>query len=96
MKGRVILIGLVAGRSATLNLGAILSKRIILRGTVMRARSAAEKASATEVFARDVIPLLSSRAVRPVIERVFTLDEIREAHALLESNATFGKVVLRT
>jgi NADPH2:quinone reductase len=96
MKGRIVLIGLVAGRSATLNLGTLLSKRLVLRGTTMRARPAAEKASATEAFARDVIPFIERGVVRPVIDRVLPLDEIRAAHEALESNTTFGKVVLRT
>lgn len=94
-QGRIILIGLMAGRSATVNLGAVLSKRVTIRGTVLRTRPAAEKAAATEAFARDVVPLLATRAVRPVIDRVFPLDQIREAHELLESNRTFGKIVLR-
>lgn len=93
--GRIILIGLLAGRSATLNLGTILSRRLTIRGTVLRTRAAREKAAATEAFARDVLPLLERADVRPVIDRVFTLEQIREAHALLESNDTFGKVVLK-
>jgi NADPH:quinone reductase len=93
--GRVILIGLLAGRSANLNLGTILSRRLMIRGTMMRGRSAREKAAATEAFARDVLPLLERGSVRPVIDTVLPLDQIRDAHALMESNATFGKVVLR-
>jgi len=91
---RVILIGLLAGRSATLNLGAILNKRVMVRGTVLRARPPAEKAAATQAFERDVIPLLERGAVKPVIDRVFPLDHIREAHARMESNASFGKIVV--
>lgn len=94
--GRIILIGLLAGRSATLNLGTILTRRLMIRGTVLRSRPAREKAAATDAFIRDVLPLLQRGDVRPVIERVFALDQIREAHTLLESNETFGKVVLRT
>jgi putative PIG3 family NAD(P)H quinone oxidoreductase len=93
--GRIILIGLLAGRSANLNLGTILSRRLMIRGTVMRARFAGEKAAATEAFARDVLPLLERGTVRPVIDTVVPLDAIRDAHALMESNATFGKVVLK-
>lgn len=93
--GRIILIGLLAGRSATLNLGMILYKRITIRGTVLRTRPAREKALATDAFGRDVLPLLERGIVRPVIDRVFTLEEIREAHAHLEGNEAFGKVVIR-
>ena len=94
--GRIILIGLMAGRSATLNLGVVLNRRLMIRGTVMRARSAREKAAATEGFVRDVLPLLERGDVKPVIDRVLPLERIRDAHALMESNKTFGKVVLKS
>jgi putative PIG3 family NAD(P)H quinone oxidoreductase len=92
--GRIILIGLLAGRSANLNLGTILTRRIAIRGTVLRTRTAREKAAATEAFARDVLPLLERGEVRPVVDHVLPLEKIRDAHALMEGNATFGKIVL--
>lgn len=94
--GRIILIGLLAGRSATLDLGAVLNRRVTIRGTMLRNRPPHEKADATAAFARDVLPLLHRGHVRPVIHRVFPLEQIAEAHALLESNETFGKVVIVT
>lgn len=92
--GRIILIGLLAGRTANVNLGTVLSHRVTIRGTVMRARNAREKAAATQAFVEDVLPLLERGEVRPVIERAMTLDQIQEGHSLLESNETFGKIVL--
>lgn len=92
--GRIILIGLLAGRSATLNLGSVLNRRVTIRGTVLRSRSDMEKAEVTAAFVRDVVPLLESGAIRPTVDRVFPLTDIAEAHALLESNKSFGKVVL--
>jgi NADPH:quinone reductase len=94
LKGRIILIGTMAGRDASLPLGVILGKRLTLRGTVLRARPLEEKIVATRAFAAQVVPLLARGVVRPVIDRVFPLDEIAAAHRHLESNATFGKVVL--
>jgi NADPH2:quinone reductase len=94
-RGRIMLIGTVAGRAATVPVGMILTKRLLLRGTVLRARSIEEKRAATAAFARDVLPLLESGAVRPTVDRVYELDEIRRAHERLASNETFGKVVLR-
>ena len=93
--GRVILVGLLAGRTASVNLGTVLTRRITIRGTVMRARSPREKEMATQAFVRDVLPLLEQGTVRPVVDRVFALEQIRDAHALMETNATFGKIVLR-
>ena len=93
-KGRIILIGTMGGRDTSLPLGVILGKRLTLRGTVLRARPLEEKIIATRAFAAQVVPLLASGAVRPVVDRVFPLDQIGDAHRYLESNATFGKVVI--
>jgi len=93
---RIILIGLVAGRSANLALGTILNKRLTVRGTVMRARSATEKAAVTEAFVRDVLPLLADGRVRPVVDQVYPLERIADAHRRLESNQSFGKIVIRS
>jgi len=93
-KGRIILIGTMGGRDVSLPLGVLLGKRLTLRGTVLRARPLEEKIIATRAFAAQVVPLLASGAVRPVVDRVFPLDQIGDAHRYLESNATFGKVVI--
>jgi NADPH2:quinone reductase len=94
LKARIILIGTMGGRDASLPLGVVLGKRLTLRGTVLRARSLEEKILATRAFAAQVVPLLAREVVRPVVDRVFPLDQIADAHRYLESNATFGKVVL--
>jgi NADPH2:quinone reductase len=93
-RGRIMLIGTVAGRSAAIPLGVVLGKRLTLRGTVLRARAVEEKRAVTAAFARDVVPLLASGSIRSTIDRVFPLAEIRAAHERLASNETFGKVVL--
>jgi putative PIG3 family NAD(P)H quinone oxidoreductase len=94
-RGRIMMVGTVAGRTASISCGMILGKRLTLRGTVMRARSLEEKRAATEGFRRDVVPRLESGELVPTIDKVYDLSEIREAHERLASNATFGKVVLR-
>src|SRR5204863_8200292 len=90
-KGRIILIGTMAGRDASLPIGVILGKRLTLRGTVLRARPLEEKISATRAFAAQVVPLLSRGIVKPVVDRVSSLDQIADAHRHVQSNATFGK-----
>ena len=87
-------VGLVAGRSATLDLGLLLSKRLSLRGTVLRSRSLAEKVDAARAFARDVLPLLESGRVRPIVDEVLPAWEAKRAHRRLETNETYGKLVL--
>jgi putative PIG3 family NAD(P)H quinone oxidoreductase len=94
LKGRLMLVGTVAGGSAELSLAPILSKRLTLRGTALRSRSVEEKIAATASFTADVLPLLASGALRPTIDSRFPLEQIRQAHQRLESNQTFGKVVL--
>jgi putative PIG3 family NAD(P)H quinone oxidoreductase len=94
LKGRLMLIGTVAGPRATIEVGRILGKRLTIRGTVLRARSLPEKAAVAEAFARDVVPLLEEGTVKPVIDSVFSLEQIGDAHRRMESNASFGKVVI--
>jgi NADPH:quinone reductase-like Zn-dependent oxidoreductase len=93
--GRVMLIGTVAGAEATIPLGAVLRKRLTIRGTVLRSRTLEERAHDARAFAERVIPLLEAGIVKPVIDRVFALDDIAEAHRTVESNATVGKIVIR-
>jgi len=63
-------------------------------GTSLRTRSAEEKATATHLFAQQVVPLLASGAVRPVIDKIFEMKDVRAAHERIESNESFGKIVL--
>ncbi|HEU4629515.1 MAG TPA: NAD(P)H-quinone oxidoreductase [Gemmatimonadaceae bacterium] len=93
-KGRLLLVGLVAGRSAEIDLGAILRKRLSVQGTVLRGRSLAEKIAVTRAFTTHVVPMLADGRVRPVVDTVFPIDDVRAAHERLEANTTFGKVVL--
>jgi NADPH2:quinone reductase len=93
-RGRMMLVGTTSGSKAMIDFGVVMSKRLTIRGTVLRARSAEEKARATRLFAKQVVPLLADRVVSPVVDRVYKLEQIREAHQRLESNESFGKVVL--
>ncbi|HST78078.1 MAG TPA: NAD(P)H-quinone oxidoreductase [Verrucomicrobiae bacterium] len=93
-KGRMILVGTVAGGSYELESRYVMSKRLQIRGTVLRARSLEEKIRVTQAFASEVVPLLARGVLRPVIDSRFRLDEIADAHRRLESNETIGKVVI--
>ncbi|MBA2605966.1 MAG: NAD(P)H-quinone oxidoreductase [Acidobacteria bacterium] len=92
--GRLILVGLTSGTTAEFNLGMALAKRARIFGTVLRSRAAPEKAEATAKFVRDVLPLIEKGTVVPNLDRVFRIEDVREAHDYLESNKSFGKVVL--
>ena len=93
-RGRMILVGTLAGASAPLDFRAVMSKRLTLVGTVLRARSNEEKARAVRRFAAEVVPLLARGLLRPVLDSTHALDDAPAAYERLESNATFGKVVL--
>jgi NADPH:quinone reductase len=93
--GRMILVGTVAGASGELDYGLVMRKRLMLIGTVLRSRSIEQKAYATLQFASHVIPLLKSGVVKPIIDAVYPIEEIVEAHKHLESNRNFGKIVIK-
>jgi putative PIG3 family NAD(P)H quinone oxidoreductase len=92
--GRLICVGVTAGADAHIDLGVILHKRLRVFGTMLRGRSAAEKAAAVRRFADHVLPLVRCGMLKPVIDSTFKADEIVAAHRRLEGNETFGKVVL--
>jgi putative PIG3 family NAD(P)H quinone oxidoreductase len=94
-RGRLMLIGLIAGREATVPLGRIWSSRLTIIGTFLRNRPLEEKILATRAFESEVVPMFERGLLRPVIDREYSLAEVRDAHARLESNETVGKIVLR-
>jgi len=94
-RGRLIVVGTVAGAKAELDLGLLLRKRLRLVGTVLRSRPLEEKIALAREFSDSVLPLFASGRIQPVIDRVYGFDEVRRAHAQMEGNETFGKVVLR-
>ena len=94
-KGRLILVGTVAGAKAELNLAPVMAKRLTIRGTVMRARPLEEKIAAARSFAAEVVPLLERGALRPTVDRVFPLAQAAAAHAYMEAGSNFGKIVLQ-
>jgi NADPH2:quinone reductase len=94
-RGRIVVVGLTAGATAQFNMGLLLRKRLTMVGTVLRARPLEEKIALARDFATHAIPLFEAGLLKPVIDRVMPFAEIRAAHELMESNGTFGKIVLR-
>jgi putative PIG3 family NAD(P)H quinone oxidoreductase len=94
LRGRLICVGTMAGAESEIDLGLLLRKRVTVIGTTLRGRSIEEKGEATRLFASSVLPLVSRGAIRPVIDRVYSVDEVRDAHERMESNVSFGKIVL--
>ncbi len=93
-KGRMMLVGTVAGGRYELDARYMLSKRLQIRGTVLRARSLEEKIRVTQAFAREVVPLFATGVLRPTIDSKFPLAQISHAHERLEANKNVGKVII--
>lgn len=93
-KGRIVVVGLTAGAIAPMNMGVLLRKRATMVGTVLRARPLEEKIALAREFSDRMIPFFEAGRLKPIVDRVFSFDEIRAAHQLMESNANFGKIVL--
>lgn len=95
-QGRYIVLGTMTGRiGPPIDLGAMLSRRLQLIGTAMRSRSGVERAALVERFAVQMMPMFASGQLVPVIDSVFEVADAEAAYRRLESNATFGKVVLQ-
>lgn len=93
-RGRIVVVGLMAGARAEVDLATMLRKRLTLKGTVLRARPLEEKIAAARVLEDNLAPLFEEGKLRPVVDRVFSLSHVRQAHELVANNETFGKVVL--
>ncbi len=93
--GRIVLVGLMAGTKADVDLGLVLRKRVRIFGTVLRARPIEEKIAAMRAFETQVVPLLARGTVKPIIDCVMPLADVARAHARMTRNEGFGKIVLR-
>ncbi len=92
--GRIVLVGLLAGAKAELDLGLVLRKRARVFGTVLRARPLEEKLAVMRTFEAQVVPLFARGKLVPVIDIVLPLDQAAQAHTRMASNEGFGKIVL--
>jgi NADPH:quinone reductase-like Zn-dependent oxidoreductase len=98
-RGRLIMLGFLAGSGAEADLSPILRKRLEVIGTVMRTRGLDERIPLVSDFAETMLPLFERRGgrgavLRPVLERTYPMSQLADAHRVLEGNATFGKIVV--
>lgn len=94
-RGRIVLVGLLAGAAAKLDLRRLLSRRIALMGTVLRSRPLEEKIDAAQAAERHLVPLFEGGQLRPVVDEVMSFADAPRAFERMLQNATFGKIVLR-
>ncbi len=94
--GTVVLVGLMGGVEAPLSLGRVLRGRLRIVGTVLRSRGIEEKIALARAFEDRMVPLFEggNPRLRPVVDRVVSWTDAAQAHKHLESNESFGKVVL--
>ena len=92
--GRYVIIAFLQGSRAELDMRPVLGKRLSITGSTLRPQTIAEKAAIAAELERDVLPLLESGAVRPILFRTFPLEEAAAAHTLMESSRHMGKIVL--
>jgi NADPH2:quinone reductase len=94
-KGRLVIIGVTSGIKAELNLALMMVKRQQIIGSVLRSRPVSEKSAIVAEFTRRALPKFADRTIVPIIEKVFNIDQIAEAHAMMEADKHFGKIVLK-
>ncbi len=93
--GRLVIIGIISGIKAELNLALMMVKRQQIIGSVLRSRPVKDKAAIVAEFTKTALPKFADRTIVPVIERVFTLDQVAETHRMMEEDQHFGKIVLK-
>jgi NADPH:quinone reductase len=92
--GRIVLIAFLGGAKAQVDFGEVMRRRITITGSTLRPRSVAFKSNIAQSLTQKVWPLLNSGQMKPVIHARFPLDQAADAHALMESGAHMGKIVL--
>jgi NADPH2:quinone reductase len=93
-EGRIVYISFIRGFSAEVNFAPLLMKRLTLTGSTLRAQTFAQKAVMVEEILEHVYPHLESGAVRPIVDKVFPLEEVEQAHSLMQSGQHMGKIIL--
>ena len=93
--GRIVIIALLGGAKANVDLGQVLRRRLTITGSTLRPRPVAFKAQIARELRERVWPLLAAGQIKPVIYKTFALEEAAAAHTLMESSAHVGKIMLR-
>ena len=95
LEGRLVMIGLMGGAETSINLGLLMMKRLRIIGSTLRAQPIPKKTEIMNNLNENIWPLLESGDIKPIIDTVIPIEEVDKAHKLMESNQTFGKVILK-
>lgn len=93
--GRIVFLATLGGAQGNMNIALMMGKRISIRGCTLRSRTLEEKLAVTRRFATGVLPLLANGTVKPIIDEVYPLDRIADAHRAMGENKNFGKLIVR-
>ena len=93
--GRLVIIGVISGIKAELNLALMMVKRQQIIGSVLRSRPVKDKGDIVAEFTRTALPKFADRTIVPIVEKVFPLDAVADAHRMMEEDRHFGKIVLK-
>ncbi len=93
--GRLVIIGVTSGIKAELNLALMMVKRQQIIGSVLRSRPVKDKGEIVAEFTRTALPRFADRTIVPIVEKVFPLEQIVDAHRMMEEDRHFGKIVLK-
>jgi putative PIG3 family NAD(P)H quinone oxidoreductase len=93
--GRLVIIGVISGIKAELNLALMMVKRQQIIGSVLRSRPVKDKGEIAAEFIRTALPKFADRTIVPIIEKVFPIEQVVEAHRMMEEDKHFGKIVLK-
>jgi putative PIG3 family NAD(P)H quinone oxidoreductase len=93
-EGRLVIIGMMGGSKAELNIGTLMGKRAAVIGTTLRARPAPEKAAICAAVVEHVWPMVADGTVKPMVHTTLPLDDAEEAHSIMEASSHAGKIVL--
>jgi putative PIG3 family NAD(P)H quinone oxidoreductase len=94
-KGKLVIIGVISGIKAELNLALMMVKRQQIIGSVLRSRPVPEKAEIVAEFTRRALPKFADRSIVPIIEKTFSIENVVDAHRMMEEDKHFGKIVIK-
>jgi NADPH:quinone reductase-like Zn-dependent oxidoreductase len=94
LRGRIVVVSTAGGSRVELSLAALMGRRASMIGTLLRARPAEEKGAAVQAFARQVVPLLATGSIVPIVDREFPAEQAAEAFDHMQRPGKFGKVLL--
>src|SRR5579859_142447 len=93
--GHLLLIGFLGASQGQLDLGPLMHKSLTVSGTTLRRTPLAQKIALTQALSAFALPRFASGELQPVIDTIYPLEQVAEAHRLMESNRTIGKIILR-